>query len=62
MLSRTELADLLHVQPDTVIRLVTSGELVGYRVGGQWRFDPEDVASFLERSRSTGFTSPEAVA
>jgi excisionase family DNA binding protein len=65
MLTRQEVAKLLHVEIHTIARWVQQGDLVGHKLGTTWRFDPDDVATFLrDRStaRSTGFTSPEAVA
>lgn len=43
-----EIADLLHVSPGTVYRLLRDGELPGVRVGGQWRFRREDCEGWLD--------------
>jgi excisionase family DNA binding protein len=65
MLTRRQVAELLNMEIHTVSRFVDSGDLVAHKLGHLWRFDPADVAAFLKArstSRSTGFTSPEAVA
>ena len=49
-LTVTEVAQLLHVHPNTVRRWANQGLLRVYRVGprGDRRFRAEDVARFLE--------------
>ncbi len=51
-LSRDEVAQRLAVHRRTVSRLLDSGELVGYRVGGQWRVDRADLEEYLRRVRN----------
>jgi excisionase family DNA binding protein len=46
-----EIAQILHVEPVTVRRLVTKGELSAYRVGSDYRFAPSDLADYLQRQR-----------
>jgi excisionase family DNA binding protein len=46
-----EIAQLLHVEPVTVRRLVTKGELSAYRIGSDYRFAPSDLADYLQRQR-----------
>ena len=43
-----ELAALLGVHQRTVYRALTSGRLVGVRVGAAWRVRPEDLEAWLE--------------
>ncbi len=65
MLTRPQVCKLLNVETHTIARWVDQGDLVGHKLGSTWRFDPDDIADFLRErstSRSTGFTSPEAVA
>ena len=52
MLSPTEVARRLGVSRRTVRRWVAAGVLPAYRVGGVIRIHPEELASFLERSRT----------
>jgi excisionase family DNA binding protein len=51
-LSRDEVAQRLAVHRRTVSRLLDSGQLVGYRVGGQWRIDRADLEAYLRRVRN----------
>src|SRR5215472_5341371 len=46
-----EIAELLHVDPVTIRRLVTKGELSAYRIGSDYRFAPSDLADYLQRQR-----------
>jgi excisionase family DNA binding protein len=49
LLTTDEAANLLHVHPRTVQRLVERGQLCTVRLGGAVRFDPHDVARLIER-------------
>lgn len=49
LLTTNEAADLLHVHPRTVQRLVERGQLCVVHLGGAVRFDPRDVAGLIER-------------
>jgi excisionase family DNA binding protein len=46
-----ELAELLHVDPVTIRRLVSKGELSAYRIGADYRFAPSDLQEYLQRQR-----------
>jgi excisionase family DNA binding protein len=52
LLTREQVARSLNVHPRTVGRLLESGKLAGYRVGGQWRIDPADLAAYLKGVRN----------
>jgi excisionase family DNA binding protein len=49
LLTTSEAADLLHVHPRTVQRLVERGQLCVVHLGGAVRFDPHDVAGLIAR-------------
>jgi excisionase family DNA binding protein len=49
LLTTNEAADLLHVHPRTVQRLVERGQLCAVRLGSAVRFDPDDVAGLIDR-------------
>jgi excisionase family DNA binding protein len=51
-LSRDEVAQRLDVHRRTVSRLLDSGQLVGYKVGGQWRVAKADLQAYLRRVRN----------
>ena len=44
-----ECADLLKVSVSTVRKLIASGELKAFKVGGQWRIRKEDLDSYIDR-------------
>ena len=46
-----EIAELLHVDPVTIRRLVNKGELSAYRIGADYRFAPSDLQVYLQRQR-----------
>ena len=51
LLTTEEVAELLRIDPVTVRRLVMRGELIGYRIAGEYRFTPAGVESFVESQR-----------
>ena len=51
LLTTEEVAELLRIDPVTVRRLVTRGELIGYRIAGEYRFTLTGVESFVESQR-----------
>jgi excisionase family DNA binding protein len=51
LLTTEEVAELLRIDPVTVRRLVTRGELIGYRIAGEYRFTHAGVESFIESQR-----------
>jgi excisionase family DNA binding protein len=57
LLTTNEAADLLHVHPRTVQRLVERGELCAVHLGSAVRFDPHDVAGLIERVKRGPATS-----
>jgi excisionase family DNA binding protein len=48
-----EIAELLHVDPVTIRRLVNKNELSAYRIGADYRFAPSDLQNYLQRQRLT---------
>lgn len=51
LLSVPEVAKALGVSEVTVRRIKSSGKLASIKVGGQVRFYPKDVVSYLDRNR-----------
>lgn len=47
-----DVAEILTVSEDTVRRLVKSGQLPAYDIGGRVRIDEEDVYAYLEAHRT----------
>src|SRR6266496_540097 len=55
-----EIAELLHVDPVTIRRLVNKGELSAYRIGADYRFAPSDLQDYLQRQRIAAHVQNEA--
>ena len=51
LLTTEEVAELLRIDPVTVRRLVTRGELIAYRIAGEYRFTEAGVENFVEKQR-----------
>ena len=45
-----EVSELLDLHPNTVYRLLQSGELPASKVGGAWRICKSDLIRFVERN------------
>ena len=43
VLTAEEVAEYLRIHPYTVRRLARDGKLPGFKVGGQWRFNNEEI-------------------
>ncbi|MBA2678289.1 MAG: helix-turn-helix domain-containing protein [Ktedonobacteraceae bacterium] len=46
-----EVAEILHVDPVTIRRLISRGELSAYRIGADYRISPTDLTNYLQRQR-----------
>ncbi len=55
-----EIAELLHVDPVTIRRLVSKGELSAYRIGADYRFAPSDLQDYLQRQRISARAQDES--
>lgn len=55
-----EIAELLHVDPVTIRRLVNKGDLSAYRIGADYRFAPSDLQDYLQRQRIVARAQNEA--
>ena len=51
MLSIRAVADHLDVSIKTIRRWIDRGDLLAFKLGGQWRIDPDDLERFLWRQR-----------
>jgi excisionase family DNA binding protein len=52
LLNPKELAKRLKMHVKTVYAKAKAGDLPGLKIGGEWRFDWEDVVRFLKSSSS----------
>lgn len=64
LMTSEEVAEILHVDPVTIRRLVNKNELAAYRIGADYRIAPSDLQDYLQRQRiparssGTSGTSP----
>lgn len=54
LMTTEEVAEILHVDPATIRRLVNRGDLAAYRIGADYRFAPSDLENYLRRQRIAG--------
>jgi excisionase family DNA binding protein len=54
LMTTEEVAEILHVDPATIRRLVNRGDLAAYRIGADYRFAPSDLEGYLRRQRIAG--------
>ncbi len=51
LMTSEEVAEILHVDPVTIRRLVNKNELAAYRIGSDYRIAPSDLQEYLQRQR-----------
>lgn len=51
LMTSEEVAEILHVDPVTIRRLINRGDLSAYRIGADYRIAPADLTSYLQRQR-----------
>jgi PTS system nitrogen regulatory IIA component len=54
-LSVKDVAELLNVSDKTIYRMIQNETIPCFRVGGQWRFDRKEIASWLEDTRAFSY-------
>lgn len=54
LMTADEVAELLNVHRETVLRWAREGQLHGYKVGTRWRFSAQNVQRFLGQRRFPG--------
>lgn len=47
-----QVAEILNVNERTVYRMVSKGELPGFRVAGSWRFLQEDLEAWIAEQKA----------
>jgi excisionase family DNA binding protein len=47
LLTVRDLADYLKLHPGTIYRMLKAGQLPGFRVGSDWRFNRDDIDRWL---------------
>jgi PTS system nitrogen regulatory IIA component len=56
-LSVRDVAELLNVSEKTIYRMIKDETIPCFRVGGQWRFDRREIASWIEDTREFNYTA-----
>lgn len=46
-----QVQEALGISERTAFRLIKNGELKGFKVGREWRFEESDIQDFIERQR-----------
>lgn len=49
ILTVREVAALLKINEKTAYKLAAKGEIPGFKVGGSWRFDRDEIESWIKR-------------
>ena len=51
LLSKKQAAAILGISTDTLMALSGKGDILGFKVGGQWRFDERDICNYIGKQR-----------
>jgi excisionase family DNA binding protein len=49
ILTIREVAELLKINEKTAYRLAGEGKIPGFKVGGSWRFDRQEISNWIKR-------------
>jgi excisionase family DNA binding protein len=49
-----EVADLLRKTPQVIEQMARRKEIPAFKIGAAWRFDPVDLAKWIEAQKATG--------
>jgi excisionase family DNA binding protein len=49
VLTIRELAELLKINEKTAYKLAAEGKIPGFKVGGSWRFERQEIANWIKR-------------
>jgi excisionase family DNA binding protein len=49
VLTIPEVSEYLHVSRQTIYRMLRRGDIPAFRIGGDWRFNIEDLGHWIER-------------
>jgi len=51
LLDVKQLQEILHLSERSIFRLIKEGEIKGFKVGREWRFEQSDIDDYIERQR-----------
>ncbi len=49
ILTIREMAELLKINEKTAYKLALAGKIPGFKVGGSWRFERQEIADWIKR-------------
>ncbi|MBX4911666.1 MULTISPECIES: helix-turn-helix domain-containing protein [Rhizobium] len=49
ILTVREVAELLKINEKTAYKLTAAGKIPGFKVGGSWRFERQEIANWIKR-------------
>jgi excisionase family DNA binding protein len=49
ILTIREVAELLKINEKTAYKLAAGGKIPGFKVGGSWRFDRQEISNWIKR-------------
>lgn len=49
ILTIREVADLLKINEKTAYKLASAGKIPGFKVGGSWRFERQEITRWIRR-------------
>ena len=49
ILTIREMAELLKINEKTAYKLASAGKIPGFKVGGSWRFERQEIAKWIQR-------------
>ena len=49
ILTIRQLADLLKINEKTAYKLASAGKIPGFKVGGSWRFERQEISNWIKR-------------
>lgn len=59
LMTLKEVAKLLRLSPQTLYKMLELGEIPAVKIGSQWRFDREQLKSWLSNHSSEPQTEPQ---
>jgi excisionase family DNA binding protein len=61
ILTIREVAELLKINRKTAYRLAAEGKIPGFKVGGSWRFDRQEISNWIRSQMAQQRRRHEAV-
>lgn len=58
LMNLEQVAKRLGVSGRTVVRFVENGELIGFKVGKNWKFEEADVEAYIQKKREQAPKQP----